>query len=61
MDERIYWKSKLQKMTTLSSTEIEYVAATEAVMESLWMKGFIGELTGEDKKVTLYCDNQSAL
>lgn len=57
----VSWKSSLQKMVTLSSTEAEYIAATEAVKEALWIKGFIVELSGKERKLTLQCDNQSAL
>jgi len=33
----ISWTSRIQKLVTLSSTEAEYVAATEACCEGLWM------------------------
>ena len=33
----ISWKSKLQECTTTSSTEEEYVAASDAAKEALWL------------------------
>ena len=45
----------------LSTTESEYIAVTEAVKESLWLKGLISELLGYDVRVILKCDSQSAI
>ena len=36
----ISWKSKLQKCVVLSTTEVEYIAATEAGKEILWIRLF---------------------
>ena len=40
----ISWVSNLQKIVTLSSIEAEYVAATEAGKEMIWLHGFLDEL-----------------
>ena len=40
----ISWASNLQKIVTLSTREAEYVAATEAGKEMIWLHGFLDEL-----------------
>ncbi|KAL7154984.1 hypothetical protein ABFS83_03G042100 [Erythranthe nasuta] len=57
----ISWKSSLQKVVALSTTEAEYIAATEAVKEGLWLRGFFEEMSGKVKEITLHCNSQSAL
>lgn len=57
----VSWKSSLQHVIALSSTEAEYVALTEAVKEALWLRGFISELGFVQKKVSIHCDSQSAI
>ena len=41
--------------------EAEYMAATEAGKEIIWMKEFIGELGIRQDEFQLHCDNQSAI
>ena len=41
----IPWQSKLQKCVALSTTEAEYIAATEAGKEIVWMEQFLQELS----------------
>ena len=59
----ISWCSQRQKTVSLSTTEAEYIAASEAVKEAIWLKGIINEmdipLTIEG--VPLHIDNNSAL
>ncbi|XP_031248461.1 secreted RxLR effector protein 161-like [Pistacia vera] len=57
----VSWKSKLQHMVTLSSTESEYVALTEAAKEATWLKGLINELGIEQQTVKINSDSQSAI
>ena len=40
----ISWVSNLQKIVTLSTTEAEYVAATEIGKEMIWLHVFLDEL-----------------
>ncbi|GJY88405.1 gag-pol polyprotein [Tanacetum coccineum] len=44
-----------------SKSEAEYVAAAQASKEAVWLKMLLEELVHEQKKITLFCDNQSAL
>ena len=43
----ISWVSKIQSVVALSTTEAEYVAATEASKEMIWLQRFMGELGKE--------------
>ena len=40
----ISWRSILQSTITLSITEAEYMVATEAVKETIWLKDLLGNL-----------------
>ena len=51
----------MQKVVSLSTTEAEFIVATEAVKEALWLQGFVSELGYKQKTVTVYCDNQSVI
>lgn len=57
----ISWCSKKQSVVALSSTEAEYIAATECCKEILYLKFLIEELTGKSVKATLNIDNQSTI
>ncbi|KAI5315215.1 hypothetical protein L3X38_044391 [Prunus dulcis] len=57
----VSWQSKLQKCVALSTTEAEFIAATEACKEMLWMKRFLQELGQEKHKYIFHCDSQSAI
>jgi hypothetical protein len=57
----ISWKSNPQKVVALSSILVEYIAATEAIMEAIWLKGLTEELGFKSEDITVYCDNQSAI
>ncbi|GLU15250.1 hypothetical protein SLE2022_317570 [Rubroshorea leprosula] len=57
----VSWQSKLQKCVALSTTEAEYIAATEAGKEMLWMKRFLQELGLKQKENVVFCDSQSAI
>uniref|UniRef100_A0A2N9FPQ8 Reverse transcriptase Ty1/copia-type domain-containing protein n=1 Tax=Fagus sylvatica TaxID=28930 RepID=A0A2N9FPQ8_FAGSY len=57
----VSWQPKLQKCVTLSTTEAEYIAATEAGKEMLWMKRFLQDLGLKQDEYVVHCDSQSAL
>ena len=58
----ISWFSKKQEIITLSTAEAEYVAATHAAKEAIWLKHFLSEVFRPiDKPIPLYCDSQSAI
>lgn len=58
----VSWSSKKQELVTLSTTEAEYVAATHAAKEAIWLHRLIGEIIGPlDEPTTLRSDSQSAI
>ncbi|GJU58411.1 gag-pol polyprotein [Tanacetum coccineum] len=57
----VSWVSKLQSVVAMSTTEAEYVAAAQASKEAVWLKMLLEELGHAKEKITLFCDNQSAL
>jgi hypothetical protein len=58
----VTWSSKKQSLVTLSTAEAEYVAASYAAREALWLRRFIGEVYRPLQEPTpLMCDNQSAI
>ncbi|GKB59914.1 hypothetical protein Tco_0916100 [Tanacetum coccineum] len=59
--EIVSWVSKLQSIVVMSITEAEYVAVAQANKEAVWLKMLLEELGHEQEKITLFCDNQSAL
>ncbi|CAA7059133.1 unnamed protein product [Microthlaspi erraticum] len=57
----VAWQSRLQKCVALSTTEAEFIAATEACKEVLWMKNFLADIGFKQDKYVLLCDSQSAI
>ena len=56
------WSAKRQEIISLSTTESEYIAATYAAKEALWLRALILQLFGVDSgPTTLFSDNQSAI
>lgn len=54
------WSSKKQSIVAMSSTEAEYIAASEATRELLWMKKLGAFLDLKDCP-TLWLDNQGSI
>ena len=57
----VSWISQLQKIVSISTTEAEYVVATEACKKMVWMQGFMEELGKKQADCKLYSDSQSAI
>ncbi|GJX94105.1 ribonuclease H-like domain, reverse transcriptase, RNA-dependent DNA polymerase [Tanacetum coccineum] len=58
----ITWCTQKQPTVALSSCESEFMAATGAACQALWLKRLLNELTGwEEKRITLKVDNVSAI
>jgi len=57
----VSWCSQKQKTVALSSCEAEFMAATSAARQALWLRNLLSEITEErPSAVTLYVDNNSA-
>ncbi|GJY33134.1 retrotransposon protein, putative, ty1-copia subclass [Tanacetum coccineum] len=57
----VSWKATLQHMVALSTTEVEYMALTEAVKEVIWLRGLLEELGVVLNSVAVNYDNQGAI
>ena len=58
----ISWKSKLQRLVALSSTEAEYISLCTASCEALYLRKLLGDICPDASgPVTLYEDNQSTI
>ncbi|KAK1631589.1 hypothetical protein QYE76_005904 [Lolium multiflorum] len=60
----VSWMSAKQCTVAKSSTESEYIAASEASSEAIWMKRFITELgvvPSALDPLVIYCDNMGAI
>lgn len=57
----VSWRSSLQKVVALSTTEAEYMALSDSVREGLWLKGICEEMKLNKGEVEVHCDSQSAI
>ena len=60
----VSWKSSKQDTVADSTIEIEYIAASEAAKEGVWIRKFLMELgvvQGASKPLDIYCDNNGAI
>lgn len=58
----ISWGSERQKSVSLSTAESEYIAASEAIRELIWLQRLTDELSKNQFETTkFYVDNQSAI
>eukprot|EP00253_Pinus_taeda_P016925 PITA_16925 len=57
----ISWMSKLQNVVALSTTEAEYIAASHACKEEIWLKGLFSEFGRLQNNINLFCVSQSAI
>ncbi|KAH9670648.1 hypothetical protein KPL70_017055 [Citrus sinensis] len=57
----VSWISKLQTVVVLSTTEAEYMAATQACKEAIWIQRLLEEHGHKQEKISMFCDSQSVL
>jgi len=60
----ISWKSSKQETVADSTCESEYIAASEAAKEAIWLKNFIGDLgvvPAIKEPMEIFCDSESVV
>lgn len=58
----IAWTSRRQTCVAQSTTEVEYVAASETAKEAVWIRVALPDMhEGQSGPIIIYCDNQSAI
>jgi hypothetical protein len=62
-DNLVTWQSQKQRVVALSSCEAEYIAATTAACQGIWLSRLLAEFKGDEgaDPFTLKIDNQSAI
>ncbi|KRY87936.1 Retrovirus-related Pol polyprotein from transposon TNT 1-94 [Trichinella pseudospiralis] len=57
----VLWHSQKQRSVALSTTEAEYVAASEATKDMMWLMTLFAEVTEVKQKPILFADNMGAV
>jgi len=58
----VTWSSKKQATTTLSTSEAEYIAATSATCQAVWLRRVLADLQQVQKGATeIFCDNKKTI
>nr|GFA48879.1 retrovirus-related Pol polyprotein from transposon TNT 1-94 [Tanacetum cinerariifolium] len=60
-DRLISWSSKRQKSAAISSTKAEYIALSGYYAQILWMRSQLTDYGLGFNKISMYCDNKSAI
>jgi hypothetical protein len=57
----VSWSSRLQSVVAQSTMEAEYIAASMATKEALWLRNLLSDFGMVVSPVDILCDNQSAI
>ena len=58
----VAWESKKQSSISLSTTEVEYIAAATCCTQVIWMKQTLEDIQVKyDEPIPILCDNTSAI
>lgn len=57
----VAWHSRKQNCISLSTTEAEYIAAGSCCTQMLWLKQMLKDYGISQGKLTIFCDNTSAI
>ena len=55
------WRSILQSIVALSTTNAEYMAMMEAMKEAIWLQGLLDDLRIEQDMLKINYDSMSAI
>ncbi|XP_071718037.1 secreted RxLR effector protein 161-like [Rutidosis leptorrhynchoides] len=64
MNGGVHWRSSKKSTTAMSTTESEYIAASEAAQEAVWIRKFIyglGIVPNIENPMDMYCENTGAI
>lgn len=54
-DVPVIWKTSLQSVVGLSTTEIKYIIFIEVVKETTWLKDLVSELGLKQESISINC------
>lgn len=58
----ISWSSKKQPVVTLSTTEVEFIAAASCACQGVWLRRILNQLgQSQNQCLPIYCDNSSTI
>ena len=58
----ISWSLKKQPIVALSTTEVEYIAATSCATQAVWLRKILEELhQKQSTRIEIFCDNQVSI
>ena len=57
----VSWMSKRQSVVALSTIEVEYMAATHASKEAVWLQRLCSSMGLVQQAIRIDCDSQSAI
>ncbi|KAA0052062.1 copia LTR rider [Cucumis melo var. makuwa] len=57
----VSWKTTLHPTVTLSTSEVEYMALTEATKDEIWPRDLVGDVGLCHDQAIVYCDSLSAI
>ena len=58
----VSWSSKKQPSVSLSTTQVEYIAATTCCTQVIWMRQTLEDIQVKyDEPIPIFCDNTNAI
>ena len=58
----VSWSSRKQPVVSLSTTEVEFIAATSCACQAIWMRRILEKLSHTQSNcTTMFCDNSSTI